>query len=95
MDMHHLGDAEELISKLVAQFASSPSPGNARKLAAEVARCIPLCSNCHRLLHADIIELDVSPSTSAVTADDLLRAVRGVPGPARNWQPDLFERPES
>lgn len=92
MDMHHLGQKEELMSNLVAQLAATPSPRNATRLLAEATGCVPLCSNCHRLLHAGVIELPVEPPPLATSADDLLRGLLDLGGAKRTWQPDLFDR---
>jgi hypothetical protein len=92
IDMHHLGQKEELMSKLVAQLAATPSPRNAKRLLAEAAGCVPLCSNCHRLLHAGVIELTVKPSPPATSTDALLHSLIDLGGIKRTWQPDLFDR---
>lgn len=92
MDMHHLGEKEELMSKLAAQLAATPSPRNAKNLIAEAARCIPLCSNCHRLLHAGVIEVPDQPPVLPATVDDLLRRLFDLGGAKRTWQPDLFDK---
>lgn len=47
MDFHHLRDKEVMISRL----ASGGYP--MRRVKAEVAKCVLLCSNCHRIRHGD------------------------------------------
>lgn len=45
IDFHHTSNnKEECVAKLV-------SMGNKEKLLQEIAKCIPLCSNCHRKEH--------------------------------------------
>jgi hypothetical protein len=46
LDFHHIsGEKENSISILVDSHASI------ERLNAEIAKCIVLCSNCHRLIH--------------------------------------------
>lgn len=45
LDFHHPDGTKE---KNVARMASN---GSKRELLAEIAKCIPLCANCHRKLH--------------------------------------------
>jgi hypothetical protein len=44
LDFHHLRDKEYTIANLVKNE-------NFNKIKEEVAKCIVLCSNCHRKLH--------------------------------------------
>lgn len=63
MDMHHLRDKKNEIGILVTRVTFTPSPKNAERLVAEASKCVPLCSNCHRTLHAGAITLpsDLQP----------------------------------
>lgn len=45
MDFHHVGDKEQLISSMVRQNCKID------KLEKEIAKCVVLCANCHRIHH--------------------------------------------
>ena len=89
IDMHHLFEKDELISKLVAQLAAAPSPRNARRLIAEAAKCVPLCSNCHRLLHAGCVELTDKASPLTYDTQTLLELIHSTYDSDHVWQPEL------
>ena len=88
MDMHHTGAKDELVSNLVAQLAATPSPRNAHKLVTEAAACIPLCSNCHRLLHARILSLPSNLPRTAYDPGELLSLVQGAGDSSIESQPE-------
>lgn len=50
LDFHHLFNKIESVARLKTK-------GNISKLKEEVSKCVVLCANCHRKLHAGIIEL--------------------------------------
>ncbi len=89
IDMHHLLEKDELVSKLVAQLAAAPSPRNARRLIAEAEMCVPLCSNCHRLLHAGCIALSDPVSPLTYDIQQLLELIHSADGGDHPWQPEL------
>jgi hypothetical protein len=80
MDLHHLkGSKEHQMSDLITRFTLAPNPHNAERLLVEANKCIPLCANCHRLLHAGVLVLDdVEPLR--YTFAGLLNIVKDVPG---------------
>lgn len=45
LDFHHIRDKKDDVGRLVTML-------NKKKLLEEVAKCIVLCSNCHRIHHA-------------------------------------------
>ena len=51
IDAHHLRDKHIMVSKMVSGNHSI------QRLNDELAKCVPLCANCHRELHAGVIEL--------------------------------------
>lgn len=51
IDPHHLCDKEIRVGAIVAQTYSLA------RLERELEKCVPLCANCHRELHAGVIEL--------------------------------------
>jgi hypothetical protein len=63
IDMHHVGRKEAIVSALITEFALSPDAYKASKLLHEAKMCVPLCSNCHRMLHANVLQLptDIKP----------------------------------
>ncbi len=55
VEMH--GDTEGLLARLVWRFAQEPTGLNAERLLRVAKKHVPLCSNCHRLLHANVLTL--------------------------------------
>ncbi len=51
IDFHHLRDKDMDVSKMVKY-------GSLKKLKEEIEKCVCLCANCHRKLHAGIITLN-------------------------------------
>lgn len=58
MDMHHIGNKENEIATLITAVTFAPNPHNIQRLLAEASQCIAICSNCHRMLHANAIGLE-------------------------------------
>jgi hypothetical protein len=50
-DFHHLSDKEDSIALLM-------SKASAQDIAAEAAKCVLLCANCHRIRHFNIASVD-------------------------------------
>lgn len=59
IDMHHpKSDAEEQhLSKRLTEFVQSKKAHIGEKLLSEASDFFPVCSNCHRMLHAEAIQL--------------------------------------
>ncbi len=61
MDMHHIGvhsgAKEAEIAELITEVTLVPDAYKAEKLLREASSCVALCSNCHRMLHADVLQL--------------------------------------
>ncbi len=57
LDMHHLGEKDGNIAALITDLMFKVTSAKAEKLLRESKQCVPLCSNCHRMLHAGVIEL--------------------------------------
>jgi len=57
MDMHHTEAKEAEIAELVTDLVLTPNVYKAERLLHECKQGIPLCSNCHRMVHAGAIEL--------------------------------------
>jgi hypothetical protein len=59
MDLHHMEGAKEHdISALITRVTLAPTVRNAERLLAEAKKCIPLCANCHRQLHAGVLSAE-------------------------------------
>lgn len=64
MDFHSLAIADEgaafkkekEVAALIAAVAHTPDAYQAERLLREASQCIPLCSNCHRMVHAKILD---------------------------------------
>lgn len=61
MDMHHLGAKETEIASLITEVTLTPDVYRIERLLREASVCVALCSNCHRMLHAGVIQ--VPPDT--------------------------------
>lgn len=53
MDFHHLKDKNDEIAKMAKK-------GSLEKVKKEIKKCIVLCANCHRKLHAGLIAYPVA-----------------------------------
>lgn len=90
MDMHHTGEKEHLLSQLIAKLAAAPLEHNAERLLAEAVKCLPLCSNCHRLLHAGIVDLPAEPDKPAYDLTEVMRIASTSQDSPRPWQMRLL-----
>lgn len=64
MDMHHVSGKDNQISALVTSVcnAKNASLHQVTRLCAEASRCVPLCSNCHRIFHSGELQgLGIQP----------------------------------
>ena len=78
LDMHHVGDKEGKIAQLVARAGQAPLQRNVERLLKEAHQCVPLCANCHRLLHAGVLSLPESTKPIAYSVDELLAMLHTV-----------------
>ncbi len=69
LDMHHLRqeEKESALSSLIAECAATPTARHAERLLQEAKKCVPLCANCHRMLHAGVLELSAHQLASRPT----------------------------
>ena len=56
LSFHHLDPSQkdQSVSKLLNDFRSK------KRILEEVKKCVVLCENCHRKVHAGVIKLDVA-----------------------------------
>ena len=57
MDMHHPGTKEAELASLITEATQAPDAYKIESLLREASSCIALCSNCHRMLHANALQL--------------------------------------
>lgn len=89
LDCHHVDDKEKdfEISKLI-------SGKNIDFLLEELPKCVVICSNCHRKLHAKKIELK-NPKTIQITREEWEKLVPPAPRKKQEWtQERLIKRRE-
>lgn len=75
MDMHHTGPKEAQVANLITELTLAPSITKVERLLRETSNCIPLCSNCHRMLHAGAIKLPTDVQRRSFNLADLLTAL--------------------
>lgn len=55
LDFHHLGDKDSEISKLICNVGID-------RVVEELNKCVVLCANCHRKVHAGVLSIaDIPP----------------------------------
>lgn len=72
IDLHHRQDKDALITDLVTQMAFAPTGQHGEALLREARRCVVLCSNCHRMLHAGVLSLPANLAPADYHLKDLL-----------------------
>jgi len=79
IDMHHLGDKDMLIATLVTRICNPDTVyiRNVQRLLSEAVKCVPLCSNCHRMVHSGEIVLSTDVQPLSYDARELLALLRG------------------
>jgi len=64
LDMHHVSDKNYQIASLITWVCNPDTIlfSSIERLCAEAERCIPLCSNCHRMVHSgEVVLAGVEP----------------------------------
>ncbi|NJN81778.1 MAG: hypothetical protein HC802_05470 [Caldilineaceae bacterium] len=74
MEMHHTGDRDAEMGKLITEIAQTDPPNlyQVEKLLSELKKCLPLCSNCHRMVHAGHLQLPPSAQPVSITLPEML-----------------------
>ena len=75
MELHLPRGPEAHIPALIAELAADPDAFKAEKLLCETENTMPLCSNCHRMVHAGAINLAPAAPARARSLVDLLAAL--------------------
>jgi hypothetical protein len=76
MDLHHSEDGKEgSVSDLITRTTLAPTSHNVGRLLHEMGQCVPLCANCHRMLHAGALMLDPHIRNQPYTLVDLMNAL--------------------
>lgn len=78
MDLHHVGHKEAQISELITNATFTLGVGKLETLLREASNCVPLCSNCHRMLHAQAIEPPVKLTPLTYNLAELLLALKSI-----------------
>lgn len=77
LDMHHLSEKDFQIASLVTSVcnAQHTSLHQVSRLCAEAGRCVPLCANCHRMIHGGVLQM---PKVQPLKYDpiELIRLLR-------------------
>lgn len=76
MDLHHPDRKEAQVAELITQVTLSLNAGRVEALLREAAKCTPLCSNCHRMVHAGVISLPAPTKKPAYKIADLMVALK-------------------
>lgn len=78
MDLHHAeGEKQGIMSDLITRVTLAPTAHNASRLLHEATKCVPLCCNCHRMLHAGAITLGPETRSLRYTLVGLLDVLKG------------------
>lgn len=67
LDFHHLNPEQK-----ITEIARLMKGGSLRKLKEELLKCIPLCANCHRKLHAGLININTGKLSEATGLQNLV-----------------------
>lgn len=75
MDLHHSDDESNLVA-LINNLAIKPDAYRADKLLHESMQSIALCSNCHRMIHANVLPIPSLPKHPAYHLGEFLKIVK-------------------
>jgi hypothetical protein len=76
LELHHPEQKEPLVGELIANITLSGDAGKVEALLREASKCVPLCSNCHRMLHAGALQLPADIARPHYQIGDLLTALK-------------------
>jgi len=73
MELHSCRGTDTQIVDRITRLAEKPGRSQAESLLCEVSECVPLCSNCHHMVHAGAIDLPVHPPLPAYDLQELIQ----------------------
>ena len=76
LDLHHPGQKEFQVAELITQVTFALDAGKIEALLREATQCIPLCSNCHRMLHAGAIAVPRRPDRPPHNISDFITLLK-------------------
>ncbi len=76
MDLHHPEHKEGQMAELITQATFSLDSSRIESLLREAKKSVPLCSNCHRMLHAGAIQLPTNPAKPTYSLAELLARLK-------------------
>lgn len=76
MDIHHPDNKEGFIAELITSVALTLDYAKVEILFREIAKCSPLCSNCHRMAHASAIPYPKPTNQPSYRIADLLEKLK-------------------
>jgi hypothetical protein len=76
MDLHHLEHKDTELTELITHVTLTADIGKIETLLREAAKSVPLCSNCHRMLHAQAIDLPANLTRPKYKLADLLSRIK-------------------
>lgn len=78
MDLHHVQvEKESPVSDIITRVTLAPTAHNVGQLLREAGKCVPLCANCHRMLHAGVLTLRADARPPRYTLAGLMDALTG------------------
>ncbi len=78
MELHHPEQKEPQVTELITHITFALDAGKIEALLREAAKCIPLCSNCHRMVHAEAITLPAKSVTPTFKIAELLAHLKAI-----------------
>ncbi len=75
MDLHHIEGHDAAVTELMTAFSLSPHVAQAEALLRAANQCVPLCSNCHRMLHAGALTLPASLAAPTYRLAELMQRI--------------------
>jgi hypothetical protein len=78
LDLHHPDQKEALVAELITNVTLSLNAGMLEALLREAAKCVPLCGNCHRMLHAGALQLPIDSKKPTYRIAEILLQLKSV-----------------
>lgn len=78
MDIHHPEQKEAQVAELITQATLTLDVGRIEALLREAGKCTPLCSNCHRMVHAGAVHLPTNKDKPTYKIAELLIHLKSI-----------------